>query len=173
ERDRQLTPFRYLRSEKKMQTLFTLTNGQVVRLKGFIDRLDEVGGIVRIVDYKTGMKKTLDFKTVESLFDPADEKRPPAIMQVFMYAWMYGETEGVVPLQPTVYYMRDLFGEFNPAIYIGKEKKQVTDFTEHRQTFEDCLRACLDSLFHPDVSFTRTSLSRTCSYCSFAGICGT
>ncbi|MDR2138402.1 MAG: PD-(D/E)XK nuclease family protein [Tannerella sp.] len=173
ERDRQLTPFRYLRSEKKMQSLFTLTDGQVVRLKGFIDRLDEVGGIVRIVDYKTGMKKPLGFKTLESLFDPADEKRPSAIMQVFMYAWMYGETEGVQPLQPTVYYMRDLFGEFNPAIYIGKEKEQVTDFTVYRQAFEDRLRTCLDSLFRPNVPFTRTSLSGTCGYCSFAAICGT
>jgi hypothetical protein len=172
ERDRQRTPFRYLRSEKRMQSLFTLTGGQAVRLKGFIDRLDEVGGTLRIVDYKTGVKKPLDFKTVDSLFDPADEKRPPAIMQVFMYAWMHGETEGIVPLQPAVYYMRDLFGEFDPAIYIGKEKAEVTDFTVYRQAFEDGLRTCLDSLFRPDIPFTRTPFARTCSYCSFAGICG-
>jgi hypothetical protein len=172
ERDRRLTPFRYLRSEKRMQSLFTLTNGQRVCLKGFIDRLDEVDGTVRIVDYKTGMKKPLDFRSVGSLFDPADGKRQPAIMQVFMYAWMYGETEGVAPLRPAVYYMRDLFGEFNPAIYIGKEKVEVTDFTVYRQAFEDGLRTCLDGLFRPDVPFTRTPLSGTCSYCSFAGICG-
>ncbi|MDR1102861.1 MAG: PD-(D/E)XK nuclease family protein [Tannerella sp.] len=173
ERDRRLTPFRYLRSEKRMQTLFTLAGGQAVRLKGFIDRLDEVGGTVRIVDYKTGVKKSLDFRTLESLFDPADEKRQPAIMQVFTYAWMYGETEGIVPVQPTVYYMRDLFGEFNPAIYAGREKEQVTDFTVYRQAFEDSLRTCLDSLFHPDIPFTRAPLSKTCGYCPFAGICGT
>jgi hypothetical protein len=172
EQDRRLTPFRYLCSEKKMQTSLTLTNGQTVRLKGFIDRLDEAGGAVRIIDYKTGVNKSLECKTVESLFDPADEKRPPAIMQVFMYAWMYGETEGLMPLQPAVYYMRDLFVKFNPAIYIGREKEQVTDFTPHRQAFEDSLRTCLDRLFHPDVPFTRTPFAKTCSYCSFAGICG-
>jgi hypothetical protein len=172
ERDRRLTPFRYLRSEKKMQTSFPLTDGRAVRLKGFIDRLDEVGGAVRIIDYKTGMKKSLDVKTIESLFDPADEKRPPAIMQVFMYAWMYGETEGIVPLQPAVYYMRDLFGEFDPTICIGKEKEPVTDFTPYRRAFEDRLRTSLDTLFRPDIPFTRAPFAKTCSYCPFAGICG-
>ncbi|MDR3193731.1 MAG: PD-(D/E)XK nuclease family protein, partial [Tannerella sp.] len=174
ERDRQLTPFRYIRSEKKMQTCCTLTNGQAVRLKGFIDRLDEVNGIIRIVDYKTGIRKSLDFKAIESLFDPADPKRQAAVMQVFTYAWMYGETEGIMPLQPVVYYMRDLFsGDFNPAIHIGKEKEQVTDFTAYRQTFEQSLRACLDELFRPDLPFTQTSHGRVCTYCPFAGICGT
>jgi hypothetical protein len=173
ERDRQLTPFRYIRSEKRMQNPFTLTDGRVVRLKGFIDRLDEAGGNIRVVDYKTGVRKPLDFKTVGSLFDPTDGKRQPAIMQVFTYAWMYGETEGVVPVQPVVYYMRSLFAnDFDPSIYIGREKESVIDFTRYRTEFEDRLRICLDELFQPDIPFTQASGKKACAYCPFAGICG-
>ncbi|MDR3268049.1 MAG: PD-(D/E)XK nuclease family protein [Tannerella sp.] len=173
ESDRRLTPFRYVRSERRMQTLFPLTNGRVVRLKGFIDRLDEVGGSVRIVDYKTGIRKPLDFKTIDSLFDPADAKRQPAIMQVFTYAWMYGETDGLAPVRPVVYYMRDLFaGEFDPVICIGKDKTPVSDFTPYRIEFEDALRRCLDNIFHPDIPFAQTADNKTCAFCPFAGICG-
>jgi hypothetical protein len=156
-----------------MQNPFTLTDGRVVRLKGFIDRLDEAGGNIRVVDYKTGVRKPLDFKTVGSLFDPADEKRQPAIMQVFTYAWMYGETEGVVPVQPVVYYMRSLFAnDFDPSIYIGKEKEPVIDFTRYRTEFEDSLRLCLDELFQPDIPFIQNPGKKACAYCPFAGICG-
>ena len=52
----------------------------------FIDRLDEVRGAIRVVNYKTGMKKDMRFKTVENLFDRTNEKRQSAIMQVFTYA---------------------------------------------------------------------------------------
>jgi hypothetical protein len=174
ERDRKLTPFRYIQSEKKMQHLFQLSNGREVQLKGFIDRLDEVNEIVRVVDYKTGIKKSLEFKSFEGLFDKTDEKRPQAIMQVFMYAWMYRETvsEGM-PVQPVIYYMRDLFfDDFDPAIYVGKEKELVNDFAVHHNEFEENLRICLDELFDPAVPFAQTGNIKNCSYCPFNGICG-
>jgi hypothetical protein len=175
EQDRRLTPFRYIRSEKKMQCLFRLTDGRQIQLKGFIDRLDEINGTLRVVDYKTGIRKPLDFKTIPSLFDPADEKRQSAIMQVFMYAWMHGADtpDTSTPLQPVVYYVRELFSPaFDPVIYIGKEKNPVTDFIPHRDEFENHLRTCLDRLFHPAIPFTQTVRSRTCTWCPFAAICG-
>ena len=80
ERDRRLTPFRYVASEMKIRHPFTLTDGRTMNLKGFIDRLDEVRGAIRVVDYKTGTKKDMRFKTVENLFDCTDEKCQFAIM---------------------------------------------------------------------------------------------
>lgn len=174
ERDRKLTPFRYIQSEKKLLQPFRLSNGREVQLKGFIDRLDEVNEIVRVVDYKTGIKKSLEFKSFESLFDKADEKRPQAIMQVFMYAWMYRQAVSeMMPVQPVIYYMRDLFSDdFNPAIYIGKEKDPVNDFAMYHDEFETNLRICIDEIFEPTVPFTQTENIKKCSYCPFNGICG-
>jgi hypothetical protein len=174
EQDRKLTPFRYIQSEKRMMHSLRLTDGREIQLKGFIDRLDEAGGIIRIVDYKTGMKKPLDFKSVESLFDKTDEKRPQAIMQAFMYAWMYRLTmsEGSI-VQPVIYYVRDLFSDnFDPAIYCGKEKKLIADFEMLHDEFEEHLRRCLDELFDPAFLFSQTANTKVCSYCPFNGICG-
>ncbi|MDO4703220.1 PD-(D/E)XK nuclease family protein [Tannerella sp.] len=173
ERDRRLTPFRYVASEMEIHHPFTLTDGRTVNLKGFIDRLDEVRDAIRVVDYKTGTKKDMHFKTVESLFDPTDEKRQPAIMQVFTYAWMYGDRSNGMPVQPSIYYVRHLFSDdFDPSVYYGKEKKQVTDFAVLRDEFEDNLRHCLDEVFDPSVPFGQTTHVKMCSYCPFADICG-
>lgn len=174
ERDRKLTPFRYIQSERRMTHTLALSNGTNIQLKGFIDRLDEVGGVVRIVDYKTGMKKPLDFKTVEGLFDRTDEKRPQAIMQVFMYAWMYRQvTPTSSPVQPIIYYVRDLFADdFDPAIRVGKEKELIADFAAWHAEFEEQLRMCLDEVFDPTIPFTQTANTKSCAYCPFVGICG-
>lgn len=173
ERDRRLTPFRYLSSEMEVHRLFTLTDGRNVHLKGFIDRLDEVQGRIRIVDYKTGMKKEMSFLTMQSLFDPANERRQAAIMQVFMYVWMYEKQANNVPLQPSIYYVRHLFADdFDPSVYRGKAKEPVEDFSACREEFETCMRDCLDEMFDPAVSFVQTTDTKKCAYCFFKEICG-
>ncbi|MDR1408441.1 MAG: PD-(D/E)XK nuclease family protein [Tannerella sp.] len=172
EQDRLMTPFRYIGSEKKMQEVFRLSDNREVRLKGFIDRMDEVNGTQRIVDYKTGIKKSLEYKTVAHLFDRAAAERPQAVMQVFMYAWMYGACPPQ-PVQPVIYYVRGLFSPtFDPVIYEGKEKTPVEDFAPLRDPFESHLRTCLDEILNADVPFMQTAHKKTCAYCAFTGICG-
>ena len=176
--DLKITPFRYIDSEKTIQCPIRLTDGTDIQLTGIIDRLDEVGGSVRVVDYKTGAKKKLEILTAESLFDRSDEKRQPAIMQVFMYAWMmkYAQNipnEGGIPIQPALYYVRNFFlNDFDAVIYYGKEKRPVTDFEAYRDQFEDCLRSILDQLFDDSIPFSQTENTKTCAYCPFVGVCG-
>jgi RecB family exonuclease len=172
EQDRRQTPFRYIGSERRMQDVFRLTDGRTVRLKGFIDRLDEVNGTTRIVDYKTGMKKPLEYKTPESLFDRTAAERPQAVMQVFMYAWMYGAGHSQ-PVKPVIYYLRELFSPaFTSTICEGKEKTPVDDFLPLREAFEANLRLCLDEILSPDTPFTQTASGKPCLYCPFTVICG-
>ena len=177
ENDRKLTPFRYIQSEQEIHYPIRLTNGAEIQLKGIIDRLDEVNGIVRVVDYKTGTKKKLECKSIESLFDRSDEKSQSAIMQVFMYAFIHpyppSGGPGGVSIQPLLYYVRDFFSpDFDPVIYYGKEKEPVSDFAIYQHEFEDCLRACLDQLFDPAIPFTQTANTKLCMYCPFIGVCG-
>lgn len=180
ERDGALTPFRYVESEKRIHAFFRLSDGREVRLKGFIDRLDEVGGpggAVRIVDYKSGSGIS-HFGTVGGLFDPAAKERPKAVMQVFLYAWMYsrlGEAEGK-RLCPAIYYMRTLFGEkFDWGVYqrSGRSKPLlVEDFEVYAAEFEAELRSCLDGMFSAERAFCQTPTGKACAYCNFKGICG-
>ena len=176
ERDGALAPFRYLESEKKVRGLFSLSDGSEVQLKGFIDRVDEVGGTLRIIDYKSGTGMTV-FPSVEALFDKSAADRPKAVMQVFMYAWMYAnELSGRTAIQPGMYYVRTLFAPtFDAGIYHRVERgkqERVMDFADYRDAFEEGLRGCLDEIFSEETPFIQTTNGKACSYCRFRSICG-
>jgi len=177
ERDRKLTPFRYLESEKRIQEVFTLSDGREIQLKGFIDRIDEVNGVIRIIDYKSGTGHTV-FNSVDSLFDMKDKDRCKAVMQVFMYAWIYQRLpEGKNKMiRPGIYYMRDLFSqEFDPDIYYRPErnrKTRVESFGDFAQDYEMGMRHCLDEIFDTKTSFIQTPTGKACLYCNFKEVCG-
>lgn len=171
ERDAKLTPFRYIESEKKIKKLFPLADKSEIQLKGFIDRIDEVRDAVRIIDYKSG-SGTTQFTSVEALFDKEDKDRAKAVMQVFMYAWMYGAKA----IQPGIYYMRTLFSpSFDSGIYRRTDRfktEQVLDFDNYRTDFENSLRNCLDEIFDTETPFRQTPNGKACLYCPFKDICG-
>lgn len=177
ERDGKLTPFVYIESERKINGLISLSDHSEIRLKGFIDRVDEVLDAIRIIDYKSG-SGTTTFSSIESLFNKEEKDRAKAVMQVFMYCWMYAhftENKGKT-IQPGIYYVRSLFSDpFDPSVYHrierGKSEK-VEDFSGYAQAFEEGLRGCLDEIFNPEISFTQTPTGKACSYCPFKGICG-
>lgn len=177
ERDSKLTPFRYIESEKKINALFPLSDGTVIQLKGFIDRIDEVNGILRIIDYKSGSGVSV-FNSVEGLFDLQEKDRAKAVMQVFMYSWMGRQLPdfGGKKLTGGIYYMRTLFADtFDPAIYHRVERGKsvpVTDFEAYAADFEAGLRQCLDAIFSKGDAFIQTPTERICGYCQFKGICG-
>lgn len=176
-RDAKLTPFTYIESELRVNGLITLSDHSAVRLKGFIDRLDEVDGVTRVIDYKSG-RGTQQFDSVERLFDPTAKERPKAVMQVFMYCWMYAHLagNGSKPLRPGIYYVRSLFADTFDSAVLHKEGRgkgePVRDYTSFAEAFEEGLRHCLDEIFNPDIPFTQTSSGKACAYCPFKGICG-
>ncbi|WP_085535706.1 PD-(D/E)XK nuclease family protein [Massilibacteroides vaginae] len=175
-RDSEQTPFQYIMSEKRVKANFKLSNGDEISLKGFIDRVDEVGNRLRIVDYKSGSGLS-SFTGIDQLFDLEAKDRPKAIMQVFMYAWMYqNEVKQPITIQPTIYYLRTLFNDnFDPSVYLRIERGKsdaVTDFSEYATAFEEGLRNCLDQLFSPEQPFMQTPTGKACVYCSFKNICG-
>lgn len=177
EQDARFTPFHYIESEKKVRATITLSDRRIVQLKGFIDRVDSLDRVLRIVDYKTGSGK-LEFESVEGLFDKEAKDRPKAVMQVFLYAWMYQQLPEYtgMPIQPAIYYLRTLFQRsFDPVVEQKKGRgkaDKVNSFQDFVSDFEDKLRQCLDEIFDLDIPFTQTETGKACAYCSFRGLCG-
>ncbi len=177
EQDARFTPFHYIESEKKVRATITLSDRRIVQLKGFIDRVDSLDRVLRIVDYKTGSGK-LEFESVEGLFDKEAKDRPKAVMQVFLYAWMYQQLPEYtgMPIQPAIYYLRTLFQRsFDPVVEQKKGRgkaDKVNSFQDFTADFEDKLRQCLDEIFDLDIPFTQTETGKACAYCSFRGLCG-
>lgn len=138
-----------------------------------IDRVDEVHGVTRIIDYKTGAGKSV-FSNIAELFDKNMKKRPKAVMQVFLYAWLYKRKHGTAQISPAIYYLRELFGDFDPIVTYNpgrNQKEKVEDFTPFQSEFETGLKYCLEEIFNPQTEFAQTTTEESCSYCTFKDIC--
>ncbi len=169
EKDISLTPFTYIGAEFRSKGEVTLSDQRVIQLKGFIDRIDECAGSIRIVDYKTGIEE-LNFNSIEELFDPTKEKRKKAIMQVLFYCKLYQEeVHPEKPLQPAIYIVRELFGKFEPSLKYDKDR--LTDYHRVQEEFDKHLTLCLEEIFDLDHPFEQTPEKKHCEYCDFKVLC--
>lgn len=171
--DAKLTPFIYIDSEERIKKDYPLPSGKVVSLKGIIDRVDEVSGHTRIIDYKTG-KGVLRYKEMKDLFDKEMKDRPKAVMQVFMYSHLYMLDHPDKILEPGIYYLRNLFDtKFDPDVISksGRGDGRITDFSEYRAEFTAYFDACLEEIFDPQVPFSQTPTGEACKWCIFTNIC--
>ncbi len=66
----------------------------IINLKGQIDRIDEVDGVLRIIDYKTGKVEPNNLKIKDWDLLITDEKQSKSF-QVLMYAYMYGKVNQI------------------------------------------------------------------------------
>ena len=151
---------------------FLLSNGESVALGGVLDRIDEKGGVVRVLDYKTG-HYTAAIPTIESLFVRENLSRNRVAMQLLWYAWLYGKRCDIDvsrPIVPTVMSTRTLFTPLTGATFtigMGKDRLSLNDIGRYSADFEGFLRACLDELFDPNVPFVQSASHRHMPY----GIC--
>ncbi|HEY6915284.1 MAG TPA: PD-(D/E)XK nuclease family protein, partial [Paludibacter sp.] len=107
--DKKHAPFRYISSEERCSIQYPIHSGELnVNLKGFIDRIDEKEGRLRILDYKTGTGK-LDFKNLNEVFEHNKENRPKFVLQTFLYGIFYKEQAEGKKITPGIYYIRDVF----------------------------------------------------------------
>lgn len=180
--DKRHAPFRYINSEERCHIRYTISDGvKQVNLKGFIDRVDEKEGRVRILDYKTG-SGSLDFKSFDEVFEHNNDKRPKYVLQTFLYGILFKENEKSrdfakgKTITPGIYYMRDVFKEeFETELhYKSKEKninEVITDFSVYEEEFREHLTECLEEIFNPEIPFKQSESTKPCEYCPYKGVC--
>lgn len=172
--DAKITPFIYKDSEEKLNEVYSIPSGVQVNLTGFIDRVDEVKGCTRIIDYKTG-RGVLRYRKMEDLFDKTIKDRSKAVMQVFMYAHLYLMKHPNVIVESGIYYLRNLFDNaFDPAVIYKpttRDNIRITDFSEYRAEFVEHFDNCLEEIFDSTVPFTQTPTEEACQWCAFTNIC--
>ncbi|MDD3322654.1 MAG: PD-(D/E)XK nuclease family protein [Paludibacter sp.] len=170
--DKSNAPFRYISSEERCNMQLPINNGELsVNLKGFIDRIDEKEGKLRILDYKTGTGK-LDFKNLEEVFEHNKENRPKFVLQTFLYCELYEFTTKRTNTIPGIYYIRDIFkDEFNTELTNKELKEKVLDFADYKEDFNLHLVSCLEEIFNPEIPFVQTENTKICQYCPYTAVC--
>ena len=166
ERDKESTPFTYYESEKKMLCSMELDidgKSEKVRFKGYIDRLDDIGGQMRICDYKTGSVaevKEYDEKGLDNVF----RGKAKTSFQLLLYAVMMREEDpGCQDFNLAVYDVKKLFFNHVNSKYCPPE---IID------SFKERLGNIVGDIFNQAIPFTGIEPDKACEYCPAKAICG-
>lgn len=137
-----------------------------VRLKGIIDRVDQVGDTVRIVDYKTGRDdvevviKKVNIQSEEGLEKAINyfehDKMNKAFVQTLYYTYIYEKIRKRT-VTPNLYAIRNM--KEKGTLFTFKPASEVLKFegvqlVEIKQVFEKFLKEKLTELFNPEIPFT-------------------
>ncbi len=158
--DARHAPFRIIGAEKERNLNFQLSTvspfNLSVKVGGRVDRIDEMNGRLRIVDYKTGSNES-----------------PRYQLQIFLYALAeMQEKEATLPIQPVLFFpIKAANPDYEPSIVT--DGTVVDDFAnQHAVAFKESLQEILSDIFNPDKPFTCTTDTKTCEYCKLGLICG-
>ncbi len=145
-------------------------SGEIIKvnLHGKADRIDRVGGVTRIIDYKTGRVEAKDLK-LDLISGFRDKDDPSKILQVLTYALMYTDMHkefpeklisGIMSLRMTSAYL----------IKTSINKSDVID-KELLLAFRGELENVISSIFDSSESFIQTENRDICTNCDFNTIC--
>ncbi|WKV13914.1 PD-(D/E)XK nuclease family protein [Marivirga harenae] len=170
--DAKIAPFTVKKVEGEYEYAVPLENGDKIRLKGSIDRLDEKENSIRVIDYKSGGDE-VKFPDIESLFDRDHDKRNGAAMQTLIYSYLFiknEEYDGVKNVMPGLYNGKGLFkSDFSEKLKLAN--KELNNAEVLMEGFEQGLKKILDEIFISDQAFNQTEKLEKCTYCPYKTIC--
>jgi len=144
-----------------------------VRIKGFVDRVDKIGEITRVIDYKTG---NVDPKEVAIsdwsglISDPDLDKG----FQLLTYTWLLAGRRQERYYQAGIISLKKQAAGFVTVTVPdeqGTPKSPVIGNYEIGK-MEEVLRGILVDIFDQNQPFRQTQEEERCSYCPYVSICG-
>jgi CRISPR/Cas system-associated exonuclease Cas4 (RecB family) len=145
-------------------------NNEIINVKihGKADRIDRVGGKIRIIDYKTGNVDAKELKT-DQISSFREMKDSAKLLQVLTYALMFRDmhsdlhmelNSGIISLRKTsAYFIKSEINK-SAAMDIGL-----------LLTFQKELETLITHIFDTSEPFKQTENLETCSLCAFKTIC--
>jgi ATP-dependent helicase/nuclease subunit B len=161
----------YLRSEEHLKATISIGqngNAKDINLRGFADRIDQLDGATRIIDYKSGkvVKEELTFDDWSEVVEHAQQNKS---FQLMMYALLYRQTHpGTQHIIPGIFSLRNVSSGLqtlnSPA---GSEVINETAVSEFQKELEKLFL----SIFDKDIPFQKTETLENCVNCSFDRVC--
>ena len=134
-------------------------------INGKIDRVDQVDGNLRVVDYKTGRydEKQMSAKKVDTLFDNNNKKY---VMQTLLYELLYNLNHENKYAQPAIYFVQKIGNEkYDSAIKIDNDLSDKDTL----ENFQDELKNFVGKMRSQPLTY---QTSQACEYCAYSLLCG-
>ena len=153
--------------EKRFETEYKgleETKNIKIKLKGFFDRIDNLNGVTRIIDYKTGRVAPLDlkFKSWHLLLERPNLDKS---FQLLFYKYLF-EKENPEIQNPDsgIISLRNLSTGFMKAEEPAGEDDEFGSFKE-------ILDHLIAGIFDVEKPFLQTDDIKVCGYCLFKALC--
>lgn len=146
-----------------------VTGGKLkVKIHGKADRIDRVGGVTRIIDYKTGRVNTAELKA-DQISNLREKEEPAKLLQVLAYALMYVDMQPDTPLNliSGIVSLRSASAYLLPTLIAQSNTLSKEILTEFREE----LTAIVKEIYSTAETFRQTDQRETCKICVFKGIC--
>ena len=136
--------------EKPIKGTLNLKNSTKVSITGVIDRIDEKNGVVRIIDYKTGLVSSSNLTIKDMGLICSDTLRTKA-MQLMCYVWMYHKSTRCEKISAGIISFRNLS---NGTMKL-KIKNSQTDLIDSSSivSFERELKGLISEIMDPKINF--------------------
>ena len=146
----------------------------MIRVGGRADRVDSTGGVVRVVDYKTGTTKK-DAVNPDDLFNEEKEKRNDALLQAMLYCLLIRENYPGKLVLPAVYWVQQISSEdFSPYARVEGLDGPGADsaaWNEVMRKFAEGLSLTVNLIFSDNEDYVMTPFSQRCSWCPYRMLC--
>ena len=139
-----------------------------VKLHGKADRIDRVGGITRIIDYKTGKVENKDLK-IDLISNFQEKAEPGKLLQVLTYALMYSDMQPSPPAE----LVSGIISLRKSSSYLIKTDIDKSDRIDKQllSAFRKELELIISSIYDVSEPFIQTDNRDTCNLCAFNTIC--
>ncbi|UTD15868.1 PD-(D/E)XK nuclease family protein [Tenacibaculum mesophilum] len=126
-----------------------------IKIKGIVDRIDELNGVTRIIDYKTGMVDSTNLKVLD--FEVIRDLKYHKAIQVMLYAFLYTQhtqfnfekrlTAGIISFKN----LKSGFLQMNFSSNYRKPDNAITE--ERLEEFIAEIKNLLTELYEPTINF--------------------
>ena len=126
-----------------------------IKLHGQVDRVDELNGVLRIIDYKTGMVTGGNLRVPE--FNALRDEKHLKAIQVLLYAYLYTKSKNYnfsKPLEAGIFSFKNLNSGFLPIDFALPRKKPETNITQEKlDEFIEELKIYIKEIYNPKIDF--------------------
>jgi hypothetical protein len=132
-----------------------------IKLHGNVDRVDELNGVIRIIDYKSGMVKSSELKVLD--FELLREKKQFKAIQVLLYSYLYTQSKNfdfTKTLQAGIYSFKNLNNGFLAINFSSNYRTPDYRITEaNLEEFLTEIKSYLLEIFNINISIEEKETS--------------
>ncbi|WP_405564239.1 PD-(D/E)XK nuclease family protein [Polaribacter sp. Asnod6-C07] len=126
-----------------------------IKLHGNVDRVDELNGELRIIDYKSGMVKSSELKVLD--FEELRAKEQYKAIQVLLYGYLFTKSKKFdfsKNLKAGIYSFKNLNSGFLSINFSSNYRNPDTNITEEKlEEFIEELKTYIQEIYNPEIDF--------------------